>query len=140
MSVRPPSGLEGGGVTAVLAVMGDWFVSACTDNLASSCVDSTSCHFRQLRSSLVLAVPCKCFPSQEVLLWAVLARACAAYSSSLAAWVSVTPTCLPSQMARSFIRISDEGGDLGSCTAQMEFHILLLLGAGSLLAFVINLF
>ena len=71
-------------MTAVLAVVGNWFVSACTDNLASSCVDSTSCHFRQSRSSLVLAVPCKCFPSQEVLLQAILATAHVVYSSNLA--------------------------------------------------------
>ena len=50
-------------------------------------------------------------------------------------WVSVTPACSPSQMARSFIRISNEGWDLGWYTAQMELRILLLLGAGSLLMF-----
>ena len=135
ISVGTPSGLEGGGVTAGLAVAGNWFVSACTNNSVSSCVDSTNCHFRQSRWSLVLAVSCKCFLSWEALLWAVLARACAVYSSNLATWVYVTPACLPSQMARSFIGILYEGWDPGLYTAWMEFCISLPLGSGSLLAF-----
>ena len=115
--------------------MDDWFVSASTDNSESSWVDSTNCHFQQSRWSLVLAISCKHFLSWEALLWAILARACAAYSSSLATWVSVTPACLPSQMARSFIGISTKGWDLGWYTAQMELCNSLLLGAGSSLMF-----
>ena len=114
-----------------LAVANSWFVSALTDNSESSLVDSTNRHFQQLRWSLVLAILCRCFPSQEVLLWAVLARACTAYSSSLAVWVRVTPTCLPSQMARSFIGISAEGCDPDLYSVWMELHSLLPGGAGS---------
>ena len=73
------------------------------------------------------------FPSQEALLWAVLARARTAYSSTLAVQVRVTPTCLPSQMARSFIGVSTEGCDPDVCSVWMVLHSLLLWGAGSLL-------
>ena len=82
-----------------------------------------------------LAILCKCFPSQEALLCAILVRACVAYSSNWAAWVYVTPACLPSQMARSFIGISNRGWVPGSYMAWIESHISLPLGAGSSLAF-----
>ena len=72
--VEPPSGLQGGGAMAELAVTDGWFVSAITNNSESSLLDSTNCCFQQLRRSLVRAVLCRCFPSQEVLMWAVLAR------------------------------------------------------------------
>ena len=112
VSMGPPSGLWGGGrATTELVVMDDWFVSAITDNSESSLVDSTNCHFQWSKQALVLAISCRHFPTWEALLRAVLARACAAYSSNLAAWVRVTPACLPSQMARSFIGISTEGCD-----------------------------
>ena len=65
-----------------LAVADSWFVDAITDNSESSLLDSTNRHFQWLRWSLVWAVSCRCFPSWEVLLWAVLARAHAVYSSS----------------------------------------------------------
>ena len=45
VSAEPCSVEEGGGVAAELAATDDWFVSARTDNLESSQVDSTSCHF-----------------------------------------------------------------------------------------------
>ena len=51
-----------------LVVTDGWFVGAITDNSESSLVDSINHHFRQSRQSLVWAVSCKCFPSQEVLL------------------------------------------------------------------------
>ena len=91
--VGPPSGLWGGGVTVELAVADSWFIGVITDNSESSLVDSTNHCFRWLRRSLVLAISCRCFPTQEALLWAILARACTAYSSSLAMWVRVTPAC-----------------------------------------------
>ena len=84
---------------------------------------------------MVLAVLCRHFPSWEALLWAILARAHAEYSSSLATWVRVTPTCLPSQMARSFIGISTEGCDPDWYSVQIELCSSLLWGAGSLLVF-----
>ena len=118
-----------------LAVMDDWIVGACTNNSESSWVDSTNQRFQRSRQSLVLAISCKCFLSWEALLWAILARVCTAYSSSVAVWVSVTPACLTSQMARSFTRISNEGWDPGWYTAWMELHNSLPLGAGSLLTF-----
>ena len=82
-----------------LVIAGGWFVGEITDNSESSLVDSINHHFRQSRWSLVWAVSCKCFPSQEVLLCTILARAHAMYSSILAVRVRVTPTYLPSQMA-----------------------------------------
>ena len=103
-----------------LAVADGWFVGAITNNSESSLVDSTNHHFQQSRQSLVEAVSCKHFPSQEALLWAVLARARTAYSSSLAVQVRVTPTCLPSQMARSFSNMSAEGCDLDLYSVQAE--------------------
>ena len=114
-----------------LAVMDSWFVSAITDNSESCLVDSTNCHFWWSRWSLVLAVSCRCFLSWEVLLLAVLARACAAYSSSLATQVRVTPACLSSQMARSFSGVSTEGCDPDLYSVWMELHSLLLQGSGS---------
>ena len=130
--VGPPSGLWGG-ATVGLAVVDSWSVSAIPNDSESSLVDSTNRHFQWLRWSLVLFISCRCFPSWEVLLWAVFTRACAVYSSSLAAWVRVTPTCLPSQMARSISGVSAEGCDLDLCSVQKELHSLLLRGAGSLL-------
>ena len=118
-----------------LAVMDGWFVSVITNNSESSLVDSTNHCFQQLRQSLVLAILCRCFSSQEVLLWAILARACTACSSSLATWASVTPACLPGQMARSFIGISAEGCDPDWYSVWMELHSVLLQGAGSSLVF-----
>ena len=93
-------------------------------------MDSTNHRFWRSRWSLVLAVSCKCFPSWEVLLWAILARARTAYSSSLATQVRVTPACLPSQMARSFIKVSAEGCDPDLCSVQRELHSSLQWGAG----------
>ena len=118
-------------MTAELAVMDSWFVGAITDNSESSLVDSTNRSFQRSRWSLVLAVLCRHFPSREALLWAVWTRAHAVYSSSLAVQVRVTPTCLPSQMARSFIIISTEGCDPDLYSVRMELHSLLLQGAGS---------
>ena len=79
-----------------LVVTDGWVVSEIIDNSESSFVNSINCHFQQLRWSLVWAILCKHFPSQEALLCAILARARAAYSSILAAQVRVTPAYLPS--------------------------------------------
>ena len=117
-----------------LVVADSWFVSAITDNSESSLVDSINHCFRQSRRSLVRAISCKCFPSREALLCAILARACAAYSSILAVWVRVTPAYLPSQMARSFSGISAVSCDMNLYSVCVEWHSLLLRGAGSLLA------
>ena len=68
-----------------LVIADGWLVGVITDNSESSLLDSNNHRFRQLRQSLVQAVSCKHFPSQEALLWALLARAHAAYSSTLAA-------------------------------------------------------
>ena len=68
---------------AELVVADSWFVGVITDNSESSLVDSINCCFWQSRRSLVSAISCKPFPSQEVLLCAVLSRAHAAYSSIL---------------------------------------------------------
>ena len=76
ISVEPPSVLWGGSVTVELAVADSWFVGVITDNSESSLLDSTNCCFQWSRQSLVQAISCRCFPSQEALLWAVLARAC----------------------------------------------------------------
>ena len=118
-------------MTAGLAVADGWFVGVITNNLESSLVDSTNHCFWWSRQSLVWAISCRFFLSQEALLWAVLARACTAYSSSLATWVRVTPTHLPSQMARSFSGMSTEGCDLDLYSVRVELHSLLLQGAGS---------
>ena len=110
--VEPPSGLQGGSATAELAVADGWFVGAITNKSESSLLDSTNCHFWWSGQSLVwLSHVDIYFPSQEALLWAVLARAHAAYSSTLAAQVRVTPACLPSQMARFFSDMSAVGCD-----------------------------
>ena len=90
ISVEPPSLSQGGGVMTELVIADSWFVSVITNNSESSLVDSINCHFRWLRQSLVWAISCKHFPSWEVLLWAILARARAVYSSILAARVRVT--------------------------------------------------
>ena len=65
--VEPPL-LSQGGVMAELVVTGGWFVGAITNNSESSLVDSINRHFRWSRRSLVQAISCKHFPSQEVLL------------------------------------------------------------------------
>ena len=116
-----------------LAVTDSWFVSVITNNSESSLLDSTNHCFQWSRWSLVWAISCRCFPSWEALLWAVLARAHATYSSSLAAQVRVTPACLPSQMARSFSSMSAEGCDPDLYSVWAELHSSLLLGASSLL-------
>ena len=67
------------------------------------------------------------FLSQGALLWAILVSMHVAYSSKKAAQVYVTPAYLLSQMARSFIRISDRGWDPGSYVAWIEPCITLLL-------------
>ena len=131
VSVEPPSGLQGRGAMAELAIADGWFVGAITDNSESSLLDSINCRFQQSRRSLVQAVSCRHFPSQEVILWAILARARAAYSSTLAMQVKVTPACLPSQMARSFSSISTVSCDLDLYSVQAELHSSLLWGASS---------
>ena len=97
-------------------------------------MDSINRRFWGLRWSLVWAISCKHFPSQEALLCAVLARACAAYSSILAAQVRFTPTYLPSQMARPFSDISALSNDTNLYSVRVELGSSLLWGAGSLLA------
>ena len=99
VSVEPPSGSQRGGAMMELVITDSWVVGEVIDNSESSLVDSINHCFWRSRWSLVWAVLCKCFPSQEVLLCAVLARACTTYSSILAVQVRVTPTYLPSQMA-----------------------------------------
>ena len=103
-----------GGVTVELAVAGNWFVDARTDNSMLSCFNASNCLFWWLRQSFNLAISCKHFPRWEALLWAILARERVAYSSKQAVWVYVTPTYLPSQMTRSFIGLSNGGWDPGS--------------------------
>ena len=88
VSVEPP--LVSQGAMTGLVIMDSCFVGA-TDNSESSLVDSSNCCFQWLRWSLVRAISCMGVPSQEALLCAILARACAAYSSTLATWVRVTP-------------------------------------------------
>ena len=66
--VEPPLLSQGGGVMAELVVADGWCVGAITDNSESSLVDSINCCFRWSRQSLVQAISCKCFPSQEALL------------------------------------------------------------------------
>ena len=68
VSVEPPSLSQGGGATTELVIADGWVVGEIIDNSESSFMDSINCHFRQLRQSLVQAVLCKHFPSQEVLL------------------------------------------------------------------------
>ena len=118
----------------VLVIAGGWFVGEIIDNSESSFVDSINHRFRWSRRSLVQAVLCKHFPSQEVLLCTILERACTAYSSILAARVRVTPTYLPSQMAKSFSSISALSSDMNLYSVRGELRSSLLLGAGSLLA------
>ena len=100
ISVEPPSLSQGGGVMAELVITDGWVVGDIINNSESSFVDLINRRFQQLRQSLVRAVSCKCFPSWEVLLWAIFSRAHTAYSSILAVQVRFTPTYLPSQMAR----------------------------------------
>ena len=96
-------------------------------------MDSINHRFHWSRQSLVQAVSCKRFPSWEVLLCAVLARAHAAYSSILAGQVRFTPAYLPSQMARSFRDISALSNDTNMYSVHVELRSLLLWGASSLL-------
>ena len=51
-----------------LVVTDSWFVGAITDNSEFSLVDSINCCFQQSRWSLVWAISCKHFASQEALL------------------------------------------------------------------------
>ena len=97
-------------------------------------MDLINRHFWRSRWSLIQAVSCKRFPSQEVLLCAVLARAHAMYPSILAAWVRFTPAYLPSQMARSLSDISTLSNDMNLYSVCVESCSSLLWGAGSLLA------
>ena len=129
VSVEPPSLSQGGGARTELGIEDGWFVSEIIDNSESNFVDSINCHFQQSRQSLGWAILCKCFPSWEALLCTVLARAYAAYSSILAAWVRVTPAHLPSQMARSFSGISALSCDMNLYSVRVEFHSSLLQGA-----------
>ena len=117
-----------------LVVTDGWFVSEIIENSECSFVDSINCHFQQSRWSLVWAVLCKHFPSQEALLCTILARAHTVYSSILAVWVRVTPTHLPSQRARSFSSMSTLSCDTNLYSVCVELCSLLLWGAGSLLA------
>ena len=105
-----------------LVIADGWFVGVITDNSESSLLDSNNCCFQQLRQSLVRAMSCKHFPSWEVLLWAILARAHTAYSSTLAAWVRVTPAYLPVSCDMNLYSVC-----AGLCSS-------LLQGASSLLA------
>ena len=68
VSVEPPSLSQGGGAMVELVIADGWFVGVITDNSESSLVDSINRHFQQLRRSLVWAILCKCFPSQEAVL------------------------------------------------------------------------
>ena len=68
VSVEPPSLSQGGGAMMELVVTDGWFVGMITDNSESSLVDSVNCCFQWSRQSLVRAVSCKHFPSQEALL------------------------------------------------------------------------
>ena len=96
-------------------------------------MDSISHLFRRSRRSLVRAVSCKRFPSQEARLWAVLARAHTADSSILAVRVRVTPAYVPSHMARSLSDISTLSNDMNLYSVCMELRSSVLCGAGSLL-------
>ena len=68
VSMEPPSVSQGGGVMVGLVIADGWFVSAITNNSESSLLDYNNRCFQQLRWSLVRAISCKHFPSQEVLL------------------------------------------------------------------------
>ena len=131
---EPPSLSQGGGVTTELVIADSWFVGAITDNSESSLVDAINGCFWWLRQSLGWAISCKHFPSREVLLCTILARARATYSSILAMQVRVTPAHLPSQMARSFSGISALSCDMNLYSVWVELCSSLLQGAGSLLA------
>ena len=115
-------------MTTELVVTDGWVVSEIINNSESSFMDSINRRFQQLRRSLVWAISCKHFPSQEALLCAVLARARATYSSILAAQVIFTPTYLPSQMARSFSGISTLSNDTNLYSVCGALHSLLPLG------------
>ena len=117
-----------GGVTLLFIVADDWFVGAHTDNSSLSCFNASSHILLQSRWSLDLAVSCRCFLMWEALLWAVLVRACMAYTSKWAGWMYVIPVYLPSQMARFFIRIFNGGWIPGSYIAWIESCSLPLLG------------
>ena len=85
VSVEPPCLSQGGGAMTELVVADGWVVGDIINNSESSFMDLINHCFWQLRRSLVQAVSCKHFHSREALLWAVLARAHATYSSILAA-------------------------------------------------------
>ena len=109
ISVEPPSVLKRSAATLEPVVTDSWFVSACTDNSSSSCFDMSSHILLQLRWSLVLSTLYRHFPRWEALLWAILARAHVAYPSKWAACIFDNLAYLPSQMATSFIGISNGG-------------------------------
>ena len=111
-----------------LVVTDGWVVGDIIDNSESSFMDLINHCFRWSRWSLVWAILCKCFPSQEALLCAILARARAVYSSILAAQVIFTPTYLPSQMARSLSDISALSNDMNLYSVCVELCSLLLWG------------
>ena len=75
VSVEPPSLSQRGGVMMELVIADGWFVGEIIDKSESSFMESINHHFWGLRQSLVWAISCKRFPSREVLLCAVLARA-----------------------------------------------------------------
>ena len=133
ISVEPPFLSQGGGAMTELVIADGWVISEIIDNSESSFMDSINHHFHWLRWSLVWAISCKCFPSWEALLWAILARACAAYSSILVAWVRVTPAYWPSQVASSFSGISALSSDMNLYSVHVELCSSLLWGASSLL-------
>ena len=68
ISVEPPSLLQGGGATTELVIADSWVVGEIIDNSESSFMDSINRHFWWSRWSLVRAISCKHFPSQEALL------------------------------------------------------------------------
>ena len=65
VSVEPPSLSQGGGVMTEIVVTDGWFVGEIINNSESNFVDSINSCFRWLRRSLVWAILCKHFPSQE---------------------------------------------------------------------------
>ena len=120
-------------MTVELAVSDDWFVSVSTNNSLLTCFNLSS---RQSRWPFDLAISYRRFPMQAALLYAVLVRAHWVYPSKQAAQMYVIPTYLPSQMARSFISISNGDWFPGSYVAWIELHSSLLLVASRSLAFI----
>ena len=68
VSVELPSLSQGGGVTTELVVADGWVVGEIINNSESSFMDLINHRFHWSRWSLVQAVLCKRFPSQEALL------------------------------------------------------------------------